>query len=78
MSNQGSCSKCWRIETLIDFKEHLQSAQNARHQYHAHLESQKAQKEAEKRCQTKTCGRKHWRFEEKDNDNRVRYQFSID
>ena len=26
----------------------------------------------------KTCGRKDWKFEEKDNANRVRYQFVID
>ena len=33
---------------LLISKELLQSAQNARHQYHAHLESQKAQKEVKK------------------------------
>ena len=66
------------LKQLLISKELLQSAQNARHQYHAHLESQKAQKEAGKRCQTNTCGRKQWKFEEKDDANRVQYQFVID
>ena len=37
------------LKQLLISKELLQSAQNARHQYHAHLESQKAQKEVEKK-----------------------------
>ena len=66
------------LKQLLISKELLQSAQNARHQYHAHLESQKAQKEAGRKVSNKTCGRKHWKFEEKDDTNRVRYQFVID
>ena len=37
------------LKQLLISKELLQSAQNAKHQYYAHLESQKAQKEAEKK-----------------------------
>ena len=48
-----------RLKQLFISRELLQSTQNAKHQCDAHLENQKAQKEAEKRCQTKTCGRKH-------------------
>ena len=37
------------LKQLLISKELLQSVQNARHQYHAHFESQKAQKEVEKK-----------------------------
>ena len=48
------------LKQLLISKELLQSAQNARHQYHAYLESQKTQKEVEKKgVKRKTCGRKH-------------------
>ena len=37
------------LKQLLISKELLLSAQNARHQYHAHLESRKAQKKVEKK-----------------------------
>ena len=47
------------LKQLLISKELLQSAQNAWHQYHAHLKSQTIERSRKERCQTKTCGRKH-------------------
>ena len=66
------------LKQLLISKELLQSAQNARHQYHAHLESQKAQKEVEKKGVKRKLVEENRKFEEKGDANRVQYQFAID
>ena len=66
------------LKQLLTSKELLQSAQNARHQYHALLESQKAQKEVEKKGVKRKLVEESRKFEEKGDANRVQYQFAID